>query len=338
MRVEWRFPSATHLAKPQSVSGGVEIVGAGLAGCCLAWQLRERGVEVRLVDDHRPGAASRVAAGLVNPVTGKNFQPSWRIAEFLPESVAFFERVGRELGKQLWFPHPVVRLVAEKDWAKVARKLELPEVARWVEKVDEDVEAWRAAVVLKGGGRVDARAFCEGTEENFRSQMSDFRSERVVRCGGMFDLVEGKLGEHRCAKGEILTVRIGGADHSRIRIGGGGWLVPVGNGLFKAGATYEWDELNGEPTRAGRTRVEEIVRTLGGEDFEVVAHEAGVRPIVRRSIPLIGPLGDEVIFNGLGSKGSLYAPGVARRLADWLVDGSEIEPDLEVGRWLGTED
>lgn len=317
------------------VSREIEIVGAGLAGCCLAWQLRERGVRVRLVDDHRPGAASRVAAGLVNPVTGKNFQPSWRIAEFLPESVAFFERVGRELGRRLWFPHPVVRLVGERDWAKVARKLELPEVARWVERVDEDVDGWRAAVTLKGGGRVDARVFCEVTEKNFGSRISDLGLGKVVRCGGMFDLVEGRLGEHRCAKGEILTVRVPGCDESRILIGGGGWLVPVGGGLFKVGATYEWDQLDGEPTAAGRARVEEILRTLSGTSFEVVAHEAGVRPIVRRSMPLIGMVGGEVVFNGLGSKGSLYAPGVARRLGEWLVDGTEIEEELEVGRWMG---
>ncbi|GAA5482929.1 NAD(P)/FAD-dependent oxidoreductase [Haloferula sargassicola] len=316
------------------MSEGVEIVGAGLAGCCLAWQLRARGVEVRLVGERRSGEASRVAAGLVNPVTGKNYQPSWRIAEFLPESVAFFEKIGRELGRQLWFPHPVVRLVAEKEWPKVAKKLELPEVARWVERVEENVDGWRAAVWLKGGGRVDARAFCEGTIG--RWQIEDKRSKkgRVVRCGGMFDLVAGKLGEHRCAKGEILTVRIPGWDESRILIGGGGWLVPVGDGFFKAGATYEWDHLDGEPTGAGRTRVEEILRTLGVGDFHVVNHEAGVRPIVRRSMPLIGQWQGEVFFNGLGSKGSLYAPGVARRLAEWLVDGTTIDPELDLRAWM----
>lgn len=324
----WRYASG--------MSEAVEIVGAGLAGCCLAWQLRARGVEVRLVDDHRPGAASRVAAGLVNPVTGKNYQPSWRIAEFLPESVAFFERVGREVGTQFWFPHPVVRLVTEKEWPKVAKKLELPEVARWVESVEENAKGWRAKVTLKGGGRVDARAFCEETEKRFGHRTSNIESptSKVVRCGGMFDLVEGRLGEHRCAKGEILTVRIPGWDGSRILIGGGGWLVPVGDGLFKAGATYEWDQLDGAPTEAGRERVEEILRALGVEGFEVVAHEAGVRPIIRRSMPLIGEVDGEIVFNGLGSKGSLYAPGVARRLVEWMIDGTEIDPELDVAGWL----
>ncbi|BCX46718.1 FAD-dependent oxidoreductase [Haloferula helveola] len=320
------------------MSDAVEIVGAGLAGCCLAWRLRERGVEARLVDDGRSGAASKVAAGLVNPVTGKNFEPSWRIGEFLPEAVEFFERAGAELGRQLWFPLPVVRLVTEKDWKKVAGKLDRPDVESWVERVDEEVDGWRAAVVLKGGGRVDVSGFCEGTRAAFEHRTPNVqpRTSKVVRCGGVFDLEAGVLGEHRSAKGEILTVKIPGHDGSRILIGGGGWLVPVGEGLFKVGATYEWDQLDGQPTQAGRERGEEILRALGVGDFEVVDHEAGVRPIVRRSMPLIGEVNGEVVFNGLGSKGSLYAPGVARRLAEWLVDGVEIDGELDAGRWLGS--
>jgi glycine oxidase len=109
----------------------------------------------------------------------------------------------------------------------------------------------------------------------------------------------------------------------------------VGNGLFKAGSTYEWEELNGDPTEAGRLRVGEILQRLGVGEYEVVAHEAGIRPIVRRSMPLIGRLPDgKVGFNGLGSKGSLYAPGVARRLTEWLLEGKEIEEELDVERWM----
>ncbi|MBB5351715.1 glycine/D-amino acid oxidase-like deaminating enzyme [Haloferula luteola] len=316
------------------MTNGVEITGMGLAGCCLAWQMRARGVAVRWTDDHRSGAASRVAAGLVNPVTGKNYEPSWRIAEFLPEAVAFFEKIGEETGERYWFPQPVVRWVSEKEWPKAAAKLELPEVARWVETVEEHVEGWRARVTLKGGGRVDTRAFCEATERVFAEGADAGPASWQVHCGGAFDLLQGRFGEHRCAKGEILTVRIPDRQEKGIRIGGGGWLVPLGDDFFKAGATYEWDQLDGRPTAAGRARVEEILRHLGVRDFEVVAHEAGIRPIVRRSMPLIGRMGDVWVFNGLGSKGSLYAPGVARRLVEALVDGTELDAELDVGKWL----
>ncbi|MEP4078672.1 NAD(P)/FAD-dependent oxidoreductase [Haloferula sp.] len=333
-----------------SAEGGVEIVGQGLAGCCLGWHLHWRGEDFRAFEDGRKGAASQVAAGLLNPVTGKNFEPSWRIGDFLPEAVDFYEKVGAEVGIPLWFPLSVVRLVAEKEWGKVSGKLEQAQVAPWVERVEENLDGWRAAVTLRGGGRVDVKGFCAATKKMFEVRTSKLdpsfvedsagrppsSKKRMVRCEGAFGLMGGAMGDHRCAKGEILTLRIPGGGESRILIGGGGWLVPVGNGLFRAGSTYEWEKLNGEPTMAGRIRVEEILERLGVENFEVVAHEAGIRPIIRRSMPLIGRLPDgSVGFNGLGSKGSLYAPGTARRLVDWLLEGKEIEEDLDLEHWMG---
>ena len=67
-------------------------------------------------------------------------------------------------------------------------------------------------------------------------------------------------------------------------------------------------------------------------------HVAGVRPIIRQSRPVIGshPENDNLlIFNGLGSKGVLYAPGVADRLAAYLCERREIEEDLNLGAFLG---
>jgi glycine oxidase len=301
----------------------------GLAGCCLAWQRHFRGEAFTWEDDDRPGAASKVAAGLINPVTGKNFSPSWRIAEFLPEAEVFYARVGELLGKQLWFPLPVWRLVADSEWAKVGSKLE--EAEPWIERIEEEVPGWNRAIVLKGGGRVATREFCEGTRAFFADKGSPASNAAArVLCEGAAGLMAGRLGRHRCAKGEILTVRAPWTN-DRMLIGGGGWLVPTGGDTFKVGSTYVWDRLDGEPTPEGRAKVEKIARLLGGEDFEVIAHDAGVRPIVRKSQPVIGPLDDgRVVFNGLGSKGSLYAPGVAARLTAWLAGETEIEVDLDV--------
>lgn len=317
--------------------GQIGIVGMGLAGSCLAWRLEAAGMDFAWADDAREGSASRVAAGLLNPVTGRNFEPSWRIEEFLPRAVEFFREAEARLGKRLWFPLPVVRLVSGRDWEKVARKLEREEVARWVGRVDESVSGWRAAVILRGGGRFDAPGFCRATRACFASRRGDpAATARRVCCEGAAGLMAGRLGAHRCAKGEILTVRIPGGDESRILVGGGGWLVPAGAGLFKAGATYAWDRLDGVPTAPGRTRIGEILTTLGVTDYEIVAHEAGVRPIVRRSMPLIGPLADgRVVFNGLGSKGSLYAPGAAASLVGWLAGKSSLDPELDLRAWKG---
>lgn len=326
-----RIAIADNADEDPGISAPVHIVGMGLAGCCLAWQRHFRGKDFTWEDDDWPGASSQVAAGLINPVTGKNFSPSWRIAEFLSEAEAIYARVGALLGKQLWFPLPVWRLVAAEEWAKVESKL--GEAGPWLERIEEEVPGWSRAVVLNGGGRVATREFCEGTRAYFAERRGwRLGAAATVLCEGAAGLMAGRLGLHRCAKGEILTVRAAWRN-DRTLIGGGGWLVPTGGDTFKVGSTYVWDRLDGEPTPEGRARVEKIVRLLGGGDFEVIAHEAGVRPIVRKSQPVIGPLEDGcIVFNGLGSKGSLYAPGVAARLASWL-DGQEaLDAELDVRR------
>lgn len=320
------------------------IVGQGLAGTCLAWEFWQRGVEFKLVDREQ-GGSSRVAAGMVNPVTGKNFEPTPRIGEFLPEALELYQTLEGLLQTTFWHPLPILRLAGdEKEWDKMLSKIARPDVACWLSNDGTPLaaEGWTGALELNGGGRLDTRAFLDASREFFRQlgiyQQADVSPNetggRRIWCEGAAGLLHGRYGTHRCAKGEILTLRAEGWNESHIRIGAGGWLVPLGGGCFKAGSTYEWDQLDESPTPAGREKVTAIARKLGGAGhFEIINHEAGVRPILRRSEPLIGPLENgDWMFNGLGSKGSLFAPGMARRLADWISDGKEAE---EWMRYLG---
>jgi glycine oxidase len=204
-------------------------------------------------------------------------------------------------------------------------------------------EGWVGAIEVTGGGRLDTRTFLDESREFFRkaglyqqSELKEIPASGFILCEGAVGLISGKFGQHRCAKGEILTIKACGWDEFHIRVGAGGWMVPIGQGLFKAGSTYEWNELDEQPTDSGRMRVEEIIHRLGGEDFEIMAHDAGIRPILRRSEPLIGPINDgNWMFNGLGSKGSLYAPGMASRLAHSIIDGIEVEREFDIRHFAG---
>ncbi|MFM7974104.1 MAG: FAD-dependent oxidoreductase, partial [Pirellula sp.] len=53
------------------------VVGGGLAGCAMVWQALRRGLNVALVDQLSPQSSSRVAAGLVTPITGNRLALSW---------------------------------------------------------------------------------------------------------------------------------------------------------------------------------------------------------------------------------------------------------------------
>lgn len=327
------------------MNGRVTIVGQGLAGTCVAWHLWWRDVPFLLLDRGH-GGSSRVAAGLVNPLSGKRFTRVWRFAEFCGEAEHFHHRVAATLGHNHWHPAPILRLTADDDeWRRMLERRAEPELAAWMAGEAAAPPGWRGALVLRGGGWLDTRGFLDASRDFFRARgcwettaAGNLPPDAtVVRCEGASGLLENFSGLHRCAKGEILTLAPrGGWRPETILIGGRGWLVPSAGGLCKAGATHEWQTLDEQPTAEGRAEVEEIARRLAPGAFEVVAHEAGVRPILRRSQPLIGRTGPrEWTFNGLGSKGSLYAPGVAKRLADAIVDDLPLDPELDLACWDG---
>ncbi|MEE3180092.1 MAG: FAD-dependent oxidoreductase [Verrucomicrobiota bacterium] len=326
----------------------VIIVGQGLAGTCLAWRLWDRARDFSLVHRGDRRSTSFISAGLLTPVTGRNLNPSWRLEEFLSEARAFYQGVEMVLGEQFFHEIPIVRLFADADErSRFDRKREVVDrwVAEFLEPENCPYHAPHGGVIWQGGGWLDTRRFLEASRGYFREagliKVQEVDLEKplpdgdvTVLCAGAAGLGAGPFGflPERRAKGELLTVRILGFPENRI-VSRNGWLVPLGGGLFRAGATYSWDDLTDTTTRSGRAQIEELIGSFTSLPCEVLEHVAGVRPIVRQRRPVIGrhpEIEDLVIFNGLGSKGVLYAPGVAGRLASHLCEGTEIEKDLNV--------
>ena len=326
----------------------VTIVGQGLAGTCLAWRLWDRGVQFRLLHCGSRRSTSLISAGLLTPVTGRKLNPSWRLEEFLPEAMSFYRNVEMVLGEQFFREVPIVRLFADdEERARLERKkgeLE-PWMGGFLDKGNRPYFAPHGGVTWKGGGWLDTRRFLKASRRFFM-EAGVFEEQEVtlaealpgggvtVLCAGAAGLGAGAFAflPERRAKGELLTVRISGFPGERV-VSRNGWLIPLGGGLFRAGSTYRWDDLTDRVTDAGREEIEDLVRSFTSLPCEVVEHVAGVRPIVRQSRPVIGrhpQMEDLAIFNGLGSKGVLYAPGASERLASHLSEGKEIEEDLDV--------
>lgn len=288
----------------------IEVIGFGLSGACVTLRLLEKGKEFRVIDDGKPGATI-VAAGLVNAVAGKNFEPSWKVSEYWKEALPFYN----ELEPKLFSPLPIHRFWRDhKDRAKFDRKRELLEP--WIEQIDDTGVTW------KHGGWLDTRSFLKAARQKLKSSGIEFASQSSeartkIFCTGASGLLKKDFGDipHRSAKGEILTVRIPGWNESRI-LTQNGWIIPLGNDLYRVGATYEWDQLDNSPTAEGREKVEAILRKFTSLEFTVEAHVAGVRPIIQRSRPVIKQDGNHWMLNGLGSKGVIYAPLAARELIE----------------------
>ena len=96
------------------------LLGQGLAGTVLGYRLERAGHLVHYVDAPEQTAASSVAAGIVNPITGRRFVKSWRIDELLPEAKALYTELESVLGVRLWHEMPLIRTLYNRgdrnDW------------------------------------------------------------------------------------------------------------------------------------------------------------------------------------------------------------------------------
>ncbi|MFN5920895.1 MAG: FAD-dependent oxidoreductase, partial [Bacteroidota bacterium] len=64
------------------------IVGQGLAGTVAAFSLLKAGKKVLVFDEKREFTASKVAAGMFNPINPKRMVKNWNAEVFIPEAIA----------------------------------------------------------------------------------------------------------------------------------------------------------------------------------------------------------------------------------------------------------
>jgi glycine/D-amino acid oxidase-like deaminating enzyme len=139
----------------------------------------------------------------------------------------------------------------------------------------------------------------------------------------------------RHAKGEIIEMTGPKLDELPV-LNRGKWLLPTGSGCYRAGATYDLTNIDQDVTEAGISEITNGVEDMVDWEFQVTGCQAGVRPALHDFKPVLGkhPWYPEcVIFNGLGSKGSLQAPLLAKELVDYLEDGTPLRPEADIERF-----
>ena len=137
-------------------------------------------------------------------------------------------------------------------------------------------------------------------------------------------------------KGELLIVKIPDLKIDFI-LKAKVFLIPLGNDLFKVGATYDWKDKSDAITEEGKNELLVGLKEAVGLDFEVVDHVAGVRPTVKDRRPLVGS--SEVskaihVLNGLGTRGVLLGPFLANALYDYIENNVELDREISIKRFI----
>ncbi|HEX8328468.1 MAG TPA: FAD-binding oxidoreductase [Hymenobacter sp.] len=342
------------------------VVGHGIAGATLAYVLRQRGHRVLVYDPGQPNSASNVAAGLMNPVAGKRFALSWRAAELLPFAGTFYRELEQRYEQAFFFETPILKVFAslEEQNSVLARSVDRPwgDFVAGFATADPGlvgVHAPFGGAWLQHGGHVAVRELlaaltAEGTRDGWlRREAFDWnqldnssgeavyagqvRARHVVCCEGAAAVRNPYFSWLPLTpnQGEVLDVDCAGLSAAQV-LNRGAYVVPVGDGKFRVGATYRWPPFADGPTAVGREELAARLTVITDLPFAVREQRAGVRPAVRDRRPLLGPHPTVPALSfcgGYGSKGVMLAPRLAVLLADFLEGQDEIWPDVSVERY-----
>lgn len=345
------------------------IVGQGICGTFLSYYLDKAGCDYRVVDQPRSASPSRLAAGVINPVTGRRMVTAWIAEQLLPFAWDAYTELGNTLGIKAisqrniidFFPNPFMRenfgqRVAEGNSFLSAEPEEVdfntyfhfefgygsirPAYTAHLENI---IPAWREQLRQKGR-LIEAELQPEQLTVHadqvawYPAEGQPIRAGKLIFCDGPQGGQNPYFSKlpYAANKGEALVVEIPGLPAGHIYKKSMA-LVPLETkDLFWIGSNYLWDFADEKPSEQFYRDTEALLKQWLKIPFRIVGHRAGLRPATLERRPFAGlhPHYPAIgILNGMGTKGCSLAPFFARQLAGHLLEGEAIRPDADVNRF-----
>lgn len=342
------------------------IVGQGLAGTLLAYELISRNKKVIVFDDLQNTKASEVAAGLINPVVFRRMTKTALLDVAFPQMESTYLKTEELLHEKFYFSGQIQKLLNEEGALLWKNKVFANRLTDYIspnpvlpDQFEVSKNTYSIGLINKSG-RLDLQNLILSFKnfliernliyfEPFNYDKLAIRSEyihykehsasKIIFCEGsaasknpFFSKIQFKH-----SKGEVLEVMLPNVNINET-ITDEVFVMPMGNGLFKVGATYSWEIQNCNTTEIARSELLEKLKNITSVKPIIVNHLAGIRPTTHDRKPVIGLLPHYPkigILNGLGSKGALLAPYCAKLLSDFLTGKSDnIPTDINVARYF----
>ncbi|MCP9199603.1 FAD-binding oxidoreductase [Gramella sp. GC03-9] len=339
------------------------VVGLGLSGLAVSEELEKRNRSFVVFDDHSQNS-SYVAGGIFNPVVLKRFTLAWKADEQLKISIPFYKNLEDKLQQKFinnWNIYRRFHSVEEQnEWFVAADK---PGLSRFLDpglkkNTNPNLDVPYSFGMVQQTGNIETEDLLNNyitylqKNDSFINERFDYsklvsrdgfveykdlKARNIIFCEG-FGIRNNPYFSYlplRGNKGEYITIYSEDLDLD-FAIKSSVFIMPLGNHLYKVGATY--DHQDKTPGVTGQAR-EKLVKQLGSIikcDFEVVDQVAGIRPAVADRRPLVGAhpeIKNMFCCNGFGSRGVLIAPSMAPKLLDLMEKDVPLDSEIDLQRF-----
>jgi len=336
------------------------IVGFGLAGLSVARHAFLKDKSFDVISDQSQ-LSSHIAGGIINPVAINRMKPVWQIEEFLPHAHKYYKDLDAIHGTQS-FQHKIIQVFIhdakqENNWFEAKDKSRLaPYLSSGITaNKNKSITAQKIGEVKAGLVHLNiilnsAQSFYEN-KDSWISKTFDYSKllieankfhyngndyKHIVFCEGFGvtqnpyfnDLgIYGNKGDYLIFKSKQLQIN----DIVKAKY----FLIPLGNDIYKFGATYQREPLNHQPSEAAKSQMLEALDKMIDVPYELVDQLCGIRPTTRDRRPILGShhrYNRMYILNGFGSRGAMISPLLGKLLVDHIFEQNPIPDEVSINR------
>jgi glycine/D-amino acid oxidase-like deaminating enzyme len=340
------------------------IVGQGICGTMLSWFLHKEGKTFLIIDDANDHSSSKVAAGIINPITGRRYVTTWMIEELMAFAKQAYTDLGEHLQSQFLFQKDIIDFFpsAQMRDAFVNRITEddtylhpYPDQNHFNSMFHYDfgcgqvrpafmvnisllLASWRKHLYDHDAVMNEVFDLSQLEIKKDSIQYGDITAQKIIFCDGVAAMKNPwfELLPFSANKGEALIIECEGITNEHI-FKKGLMLAPLPvQHTYWVGSNYQWEYENGQPSETFYKQTENHLKHWLKQPFRILHHKAAVRPATIERRPFVGlhPHQKVIgILNGMGTKGTSLAPYFANQLAQHLVHGLPISPEADIQRF-----
>ena len=340
------------------------IIGQGIAGTSLAEAFVNSEVDFFVLDIFKERTSSLIAAGIMNPITGKRMLKTWLADDLFPFAQKYYTALEKKLGEKFYFPRNVIRAFSSAHQAN-----------EWdVQQADPDFKDYiindykfeqiskfnfhHGYTIITKAANVNTIKYLKAyrnwllsekcirkTEFQFEKLVikkqkviyEDIEANNIIFCEGWTGFRNPYFSKLQFlpSKGELLTIHCPDLAIDEI-INSGIFMLPVGGNLYVVGSTYTWNDFTEKPTQNRKMELSKKLNKILKSDYKIVDHQAGIRPSVQSRRPFIGrhpKFPNILIFNGMGTKGLSLAPYFAEHFVKHLLHKEALNNEVNIQQY-----